>query len=170
MTDRAHPERGGGDSASHGSDGETLADGGSGLASERAVEDTEPATDAGPNVTTTVDVKCTGLVQEAVGEMSFEYTFEGDTLREFLAAFFAEYDVEKMLIAATEAEATTKGWAPDDVGRPGENWAKNPEGEQTRAYARVVVNGTFNEHLDGLDTRLADGDRVALIYPFLFCL
>ena len=166
MTNGERPESG-----ERGSD--VRADGGSGLASGQSVEDTaddQVATDADPGVATTVDVKCTGQVQEEVGEMSFEYTFEGDTLREFLAAFFAEYDVEEMLIAATEAEATTKGWAPDNIGRPGENWAKNPEGEQTRAYARVVVNGTFNEHLDSLDTTLEDGDRVALIYPFLFCL
>jgi len=173
MTNGARPEsgglsaEGGGRRARDGADDGARADGGSSLATDRAAEDAEPATG---DVTTTVDVKCTGKVQEEVGEMSFEYAFEGDTLREFLAAFFDEYDVEEMLIAATEAEATTKGWAPDDVGLPGQNWAKNPEGEQTRAYARVVVNGTFNEHLDGLDTRLEDGDRVALIYPFMFCL
>ena len=145
---------------------------GGGLAHEQSAGDAddEPATDARPAPTTTIDVKCTGKVQEEVGELSFEYSFEGDTLREFLAAFFDEHDVEDMLIAKTEAEATTKGWAPADVGLPGENWAKNPEGEQTRAYARVTVNGQFNEHLDGLDTALEDGDRVALIYPFMFCL
>ena len=166
MTNGERPESG-----ERGSD--VRADGGSGLASGQSVEDTaddQVATDADPGVATTVDVKCTGQVQEEVGEMSFEYTFEGDTLREFLAAFFDEHDVEEMLIAKTEDEATTKGWAPDDVGLPGENWAKNPEGEQTRAYARVTVNGQFNEHLDGLDTALGDGDRVALIYPFMFCL
>ena len=51
---------------------------------------------------------------------------------------------------------------------PGENYA-NSEGEQTRQYARVVVNGTFNEYLEGLDTELDDGDRVALLYPFIYC-
>ena len=49
-------------------------------------------------------------------------------------------------------------------------WNKNPEGEQTRAFARVAINGRFNEHIDGLDTELEDGDRVALMYPFMFCL
>lgn len=119
---------------------------------------------------TTVTVKCTGHVRTKIGEPRLTFTFEGDTLREFLSAFFAEYDVEDMLIAETEADASTEGWAK----YPGEElpgtWRKNPEGEQTRAYARVVVNGQFNEHLDGLDTKLEDDDRVALMYPFMFCL
>ena len=117
---------------------------------------------------TTVTVKCTGHVRTAVGQPRFEFTFEGDTLRAFLTAFFEEYDVADMLIAETEAEATTRGWAKVEEEVPG-NWYKNPEGEQTRAYARVCVNGQFNELLDGLDTHLDDGDRVALIYPFVYC-
>src|SRR6056297_2563359 len=103
MTDRAHLESGGGSGSTEKPGGDEVRTDGGGLTSGRTVDGAEPAT--GPDVTTTVDVKCTGLVQEVVGEMSFEYTFEGDTLREFLAAFFAEYDVEEMLIAATEAEA-----------------------------------------------------------------
>ena len=119
--------------------------------------------------TTTIEVRCTGHVRTAIGEHSFEYEFEGRTLREFLDSFFQEYDVADMLIAETEAEATTKGWAPTDGDPPGA-WRKNPEGKQTRAFARVTINGRFNEHLDGLDTELEDDDRVALMYPFMFCL
>ncbi|WP_137284751.1 ubiquitin family protein [Halorussus salinisoli] len=117
---------------------------------------------------TTVEVRCTGHVRTAIGESKLEFTFEGTTLRDFLDAFFAEYDVKDLLIAETEDEASTSGWAdpPDDL--PG-TWKKNPEGEQTRTYARVTVDGTFNEHLAGLDTRLDDGDRVGLMYPFIFC-
>jgi molybdopterin converting factor small subunit len=74
-----------------------------------------------------------------------------------------------MLIAETEDEATTRGWAPEVEDLPGQSYAKNPEGEQTRCFARVAVNGTFNELLDGLDTDLQNGDRVALIYPFIYC-
>jgi molybdopterin converting factor small subunit len=119
-------------------------------------------------VTTTVDVKATGHVRRELGEHRFDYTFEGDTLREFLDALFAEHpELKEMLVAETEAEASTEGWVDiDDL--PGD-WAKNPEGEQTRPYVRVVVNGTFNEHLDGFDTELDDGDRVALMFPFMFC-
>ncbi|MFC7199204.1 MoaD/ThiS family protein [Halospeciosus flavus] len=118
---------------------------------------------------TTVEVRCTGHVRSAVGTGKMEFTFEGETLREFLADFFAAYDVREMIIADTEAEATARGWAPTPENLPGDNWAKNPEGEQTRKFARVTVNGRFNEQLDGLDTELNDGDRVALIYPFIFC-
>lgn len=46
---------------------------------------------------------------------------------------------------------------------------ENPEDEQTRCYARGSVDGTFNEHLDGLDTELEDDDRISLMYPFIYC-
>lgn len=46
---------------------------------------------------------------------------------------------------------------------------KYPSGERTRRYARVLLNGTFNEHLAGLDTHIEGGDRVALLYPFVYC-
>lgn len=120
--------------------------------------------------TTTVDVKATGHVRAALDEHRFEFTFEGATLREFLDAFFEEHGLEGMLIAETDAEAATDGWAsaaaPDDL--PGD-WHRNEEGENTRPFARVLVNGRFNECLDGFDTELSDGDRVALVYPFMFC-
>lgn len=119
--------------------------------------------------TTTVSVRCTGDVRGAVGAGKLEYAFTGRTLREFLEAFFEDYDVESLLIAETEAEATAHGWAPTPSSLGGENWRKNPEGEQTRRFARILVNGRFNEHLDGLDTVLHDGDRIALMHPFVFC-
>ncbi len=125
--------------------------------------------ESAPNsVTTTVDVKCTGHVRGAVGQPRLEYTFEGDTLREFLDAFLAEYDVADLLIAESETESTHRGWVPHAEDLPG-TWRKNPEGEQSRRYARICVNGRFNEHLDGLDTELEAGDRVALMYPFIYC-
>ena len=116
---------------------------------------------------TTVTVRCTGHVRTAIGEPTIDFTFEGDTLRAFLDAFFDEYDVADLLIAETDDDATTRGWAPVEDA-PG-TWRKNPEGENTRCYARVCVNGRFNENLAGLDTTLVDDDRVALIYPFIFC-
>lgn len=117
---------------------------------------------------TTVAVRPTGHIRTAIGEPHLEFTFEGHSLRDFLEAFFEEYDVREMLIAETEAEATAHGWATPPEELPG-TWTKNPEGEQTRAYARVMVNGRFNENLAGLDTELEAGDRVALVYPFMFC-
>ena len=117
---------------------------------------------------TTVDVKATGLVRRALPEHRFPFTFEGATLREFLDGLFAEFEIEELLIAETEADATAHGWAKPPERLPG-TWTKNPEGEQTRTYARICVNGRFNENLDGFDTELHDGDRVALMYPFMFC-
>jgi len=119
--------------------------------------------------TTTVDVRATGHVRDALGTPRVSFTFDGSTLREFTEAFFAEYDVRDLVLAATEAESATPGWAPiegDDV--PGE-LRRNPAGEQTRAYARILINGTFNENLAGFDTELSEGDRVALVNPFVFC-
>ncbi|SDX84990.1 MoaD/ThiS family protein [Halobellus clavatus] len=120
---------------------------------------------------TTVQVRATGHVRDAIGTPRLSYSFEGDTLREFASAFFEEYgdEVRDLVIAETAEESATRGWAPidgDDV--PGDLRA-NPDGERTRAYARILVNGQFNEVLDGFDTELADGDRVALVNPFLFC-
>ncbi|MXV64287.1 pterin cluster protein [Natronorubrum sp. JWXQ-INN-674] len=117
---------------------------------------------------TTVTVRCTGHVRDAVGTHELEFTFDGRRLREFLEAFFDEYPIEDMLIAETEADATARGWAPVPDELPG-TWRKNPEGDQTRPYARVCINGRFNEHYDGFETTLEDGDRVALIHPFMFC-
>ena len=123
----------------------------------------------GERVETTVEVRCTGHVRAEIDEPSFEYTFQGATLREFLAEFFEEHpEVESMIIAEREEDASAHGWVsiPDPPG----TWRKNPEEEQTAAFARVMVNGRFNENLDGFDTELSDGDRVALVYPFMFCL
>jgi molybdopterin converting factor small subunit len=131
-------------------------------------QDTGLGSDAAADVTT-VHVRCTGHVRATVGAADLEYEFEGTTLRAFLAAFFEKYDVRDMLIAETEAEATTRGWAPDGVSSATARGVKNPEGEQTRRYARVTIDGVFNEHLDGLDTTLTDGDRVGLLYPFIYC-
>ncbi|MFC7153907.1 MoaD/ThiS family protein [Halomarina halobia] len=119
---------------------------------------------------TTVNVRCTGHVRTALGTPRFEFTFEGTTLRAFLTALFDEHgdDLRELLIAETEAESTARGWARPPAELPG-TWRKNPEGEQTRAYARILVNGRFNEHLGGFDAELEDGDRVALVYPFMFC-
>jgi molybdopterin converting factor small subunit len=117
---------------------------------------------------TTVELRCTGHVRMAVGEPSLTWTFEGTTLRELLADVFETYDVEDMVMATEDDTASARGWAQAPEELPG-TWQANPEGDRTRRFARVTVNGTFNELLDGLDTELEAGDRVALIYPFMYC-
>lgn len=135
-------------------------------ATESAASDATP--DAETTETTTVEVRATGHVRDALEAHQFDYEFEGSTLGEFLDQFFAEYGCEDLLLAETEAEETGPGWA-DYPGEPPGRWERNPEGERTRAFARVLVNGRFNELYDGFATELEDGDRVALVYPFIFC-
>jgi molybdopterin converting factor small subunit len=132
----------------------------------RTTTETETGTD--PR-TTTVHLRATGHVRDAMKRPHQEFTFEGDTLRDLLETFFDEHpELAEMLIAETEAEATTDGWANPPENLPG-TWHKNPEGEQTKPYARVLVNGKFNEVLDGFDTKIEDGDRISFVYPFIFC-
>lgn len=118
--------------------------------------------------TTTVTVVCTGKVRDAVGGARLSYTFTGRTLREFLETFFNDYPVRDLVMATKAADERAPGWAPTPDVLPGK-WATNPPGDRTRRFARVTINGTFNEHLEGLDTRLSDGDRIGLLYPFMYC-
>jgi len=113
-------------------------------AAEPAVESAPDAAAGGETAAeTTVTVRCTGHVRTELGE--FEYTFEGDTLRAFLDELFEEYpELQDMLIAETEADAIHSGRAPTPEELPG-TWTKNPVGEQTIAYARILANGHFNE-------------------------
>ena len=74
---------------------------------------------------TTVSVRATGHVRDALGTLRL--TFEGTALREFVGAFVVVHGVADLVIAETDDEAVTRGWAP------------------------------------------IEGDRVALVYPFMFC-
>ena len=85
-------------------------------------------------VETTVDVRATEHVRDALGTPQPSFTFGGDILRAFVEALFVEHDVQELVIAEADGEAVTSGWAPiegDDV--PGD-LRKNPEDERTRAY------------------------------------
>lgn len=120
------------------------------------------------STTTTVTVRATGHVRRRLGTHELEFAFEGRTLGAFLDALFERYDLEDLLLAETEADAVAPGWAPSPD-HLDESWYSNPEGEKTRTYARVCVNGRFNETLDGFGTRIEDGDRITLAFPFVFC-
>lgn len=123
--------------------------------------------------TTTVEVACAGHVRAAVGAHRLTFAFSGDTLRDFLEQFSARYPcVQPLLISPDARAATSRGWLKADptlTRLMAGTLRKNPQGEQTRCYAAVLVNGRFNELLQGLDTPLRDGDRVGLLYPFMFC-
>ena len=93
---------------------------------ERTTDETDGTTEATDAETgTTVEVRPTGHVRAAVGQPRLEFTFTESTLRDFLAAFFEEYDVAELLIAETEAEATAHGWATPPEELPG-TWTKTP--------------------------------------------
>ncbi len=128
---------------------------------------TAPKPPAGAG-STTVEVRCAGHVRAAVGGHRLRFSFPGTTLRDFLVAFCARHPVRDLLIAPDARGAHTRGWLKADPALAGPLRA-NPAGEQTRAYAAVLVNGRFNELRQGLDTPLRDGDVVALLYPFMFC-
>lgn len=117
---------------------------------------------------TTVSVRCTGKIYDAVGQSNFEFTFPGETLADFLSAFFEEYPIEDLVLAAEESDEAARGWATAPEELPG-TWNQNPEGERVRQYARVTVNGRFNEHLGGFQTQLTASDRIGLMYPFVYC-
>lgn len=116
-----------------------------------------------------MDVRATGHVRDALGTPQLSFTFERHTLREFAVAFFTAHDVRDLVLAETAEEAANRGWVPiEGDGVPGD-LRTNPAGEQTRAYARILINGECNETLAGFDTQLSEGDRVALVNPSLFC-
>jgi molybdopterin converting factor small subunit len=132
------------------------------------MQTTAQTPDSAAEQRTTVTVRCTGLVYEAVGRTGFEFTFSGTTLTDFLEAFFEEYGVEDLVLAKEAEDEVASGWATPPEELPG-TWNRNPEGERVRRYARVTVNGRFNEHMDGFRTALEDGDRIGLMYPFVYC-
>lgn len=113
-----------------------------------------PDTDDGSEPTT-VDVRAVGKLRHELDEERFEFTFQGDTLREFVGAILAVHPgLEDHLVGETRRD-DGGGWT--DLRDDGEG--------RTRPYVRAMVNGTFNEFLDGADTDLAAGDEVELVYP-----
>lgn len=148
MTRTTYPERSD-DPSEAGSDGAV-----------DAREPPEPAPTAGETgderaEETTVQVRAVGKFRHDLDEERFEFGFRGDTLRAFVGAFLAEYpELSERLVGGTRRD--------DDAG-----WTELPDtaGDRTRPYVRIMVNGTFNEFLDGADTGLEPGDRVELVYP-----
>ena len=117
---------------------------------EAGTAGTDPATDS-----TTVEVRAVGQVRRDLPKETFEFSFQGDTLRAFVGALLAEHpELTDRLVGETRRD--------DDAG-----WTelRDTTDGRTRPYVRAMVNGTFNEFLDGADTTLEPGDRVELVYP-----
>ncbi|WP_254830097.1 MoaD/ThiS family protein [Haloglomus salinum] len=108
--------------------------------------------------TTTVDVRACGRFRRQFDENRFEFTFEGDTLREFVGALLGERpELADLLIGETRHE--------DDAG-----WTdiRDDLGAGKRPFVRVMVNGTFNEYRGGAEAELSDGDRIELVEPLTY--
>ncbi|WP_276260781.1 MoaD/ThiS family protein [Haloglomus litoreum] len=118
-------------------------------ARETAPEGAEAAT------TTTVSVRACGRFRREFDDPRFEFTFTGDTLREFVGALLgARPELADRLIGETRRE--------DDAG-----WTdlQDDMAEGKRPFVRVMIDGTFNEYRGGADAELDDGDRVELVEP-----
>lgn len=105
--------------------------------------------------TTTVVVRARGRFRREFDDRRFEFTFEGDTLREFVGALLGERpDLADRLVGETRRDDEA-GWTElqDDFG------------EGKRPFVRIMINGTFNEYRGGAAAELSDGDRIELVEP-----
>ena len=82
-----------------------------------------------------VTVKLLGVLHEATGWFKREIDVEGDRVRDLLEKLWRDYPRLREYMEDPEEDAT------------------------------ILVNGRDIEFLDGLDTRLKDGDTVAIIPP-----
>jgi molybdopterin converting factor small subunit len=105
--------------------------------------------------TTTVDVRAVGRFRRRFDGTRFEFTFEGERLREFVGALLGEHPhIADLLIGETRRD--------DDAGWPD---LQDDSSEAHRPFVRVMINGTFNEYRGGAEAELSDGDRVELVEP-----
>lgn len=86
-----------------------------------------------------VIVKFMSIVRQRTGKDEIEYTSEKDTMSDVLAEIVKKYNISDLILT--------------------------PEGK-VRPWARVLVNGRSQDYLGGLNEKLKDGDRIALIYSF----
>jgi molybdopterin converting factor small subunit len=104
---------------------------------------------------TTVRLRACGRFRRPFDEPRTEFTFEGDSLREFVGALLGRRpELTDLLVGETD-RGEDAGWTE----------LRDATGDAGRPFVRVMVNGTFNECLDGADTELSDGDRVELVEP-----
>jgi molybdopterin converting factor small subunit len=79
------------------------------------------------------------IVRLRAGIPQVEFSSKGDTLGEVVREIGKRYKVSDLVL-------TSKG--------------------RVRPWARIMVNGRSQEFIGGLNAKLSDGDRIALIYSF----
>ena len=86
---------------------------------------------AGATGATTVGLRATGHVRDALGTPQVPSAFEAPTLRAFVAASFNRDDVREPVMAEPEAEPATCGRVPVDGDDLPDELARSPDGERT---------------------------------------
>ena len=87
---------------------------------------------------TRVTLKLTSHFRERVGKALTEFTFKGNTLRQFIPALVEQYEVEDLIFK---------------------------DGER-RSNVRVVIDGRYSYLLGGPDAPIHDGATVVLVYTW----
>lgn len=80
------------------------------------------------------------MVRGRVGKYSDEFTTDKTLLREALEEILGFYRIRDLIL-------TSEG--------------------SLRPWARILLNGRMHELVGGLEAKLNDGDRIALVYPFI---
>lgn len=86
-----------------------------------------------------VIVKFMSIVRLRAGVSQAEFSSQKDTLGDVVREVSKKYKVSNLLL-------TSDG--------------------RVRPWARIMVNGRSQEFIGGLNAKLSDGDRIALIYSF----
>lgn len=79
------------------------------------------------------------IVRQRAGVSEAEFSSERETLKDVVREICEKYGVADLILT------------PD---------------EQVRPWARVMVNGRSHEFAGGMNAKLSDGDRIALVYSF----
>jgi molybdopterin converting factor small subunit len=87
----------------------------------------------------TVTVKFMSIARQRAGMASTDFSSSSVRLGDVLREVVCKYRIEDIILS---------------------------EKGEVRAWARVLVNGRSHQFVGGLDAKLHDGDRIALIYPY----
>lgn len=84
-------------------------------------------------------VKFMSIARQRAGTASVEFVSTNDRLGDVLKEIVNSYKIADIILS---------------------------EDGDVRPWTRVLVNGRSQQFMDGLNTELHDGDRIALIYPY----